>query len=98
MNELLVVGLIALSAGVHYLFLNLSWAKQFDRALVPGVVAFVSWWITAGVWFAETIASSAIWAVAFLFAAFGVVGAVQFLIVAFRMMGQSVIIQPEEEY
>lgn len=93
-----MIGLVAFSAVVHYLFLNLSWDKQFDRALVPGGTAIVAWWITAAVWFAETVAASSVWAVSFLWFALGVVAMVQFLIVAFRMMGQSVIIQPEEEY
>lgn len=98
-----MVSLIALSGLVHYLFLSLSWAKQFDRALVPGGIAIVAWFITAVSWFAETIGTNAvpgspIWPVAFLWGGLGVVAGVQFLIVAFRMMGQSVIIQPEEEY
>lgn len=97
LNELLVFGLIALSAAVHYLFLNLSWAKQYDRALVPGIFAFVAWWITAGVWFAETVATSAIWAVAFLWFALGIVAGVQFVIVGFTMYGKAVKIQDEED-
>lgn len=100
MNELLVVGLIALSGATHYLFLNLSWAKQYDRALVPGLVAIVAWFITAVSWFAETVAAvggSPLWPVAFLWAALGIVAGVQFILVAFTMYGKAVKIQDEED-
>jgi len=90
MDEIIILGLMALSLTWSVLFLWLEWADEYRRSILPGSLAVVTWWVTAGIWFAETV-DTVLMPVAFLFFGFGIVAGAWLIYVIVVLLGTEAI-------
>ena len=90
MDEVIILGLMALSLVWSVLFLWLEWADEYRRSILPGALAVVTWWSTSGIWFAETV-DTALMPIAFLFFGFGLVAGVWLIYVVVALLGSEAI-------